>query len=518
MAILGRIIKRALSLRQFFNPQRLDPINYQKQEFRTLLSKARHTEFGKTYRFSEILEMNNPLRQFQKNVPIHDYDSIYQQWWYRSLKGECDVTWPGKIDYFALSSGTSGAPNKYIPVSNDMVGAIQKAGIKQIYSLAAYNLPPQMFQKGVLILGGSTQLKQKDHYYEGDLSGISAANIPSWFQHFYKPGKEISAQKDWNTKLDEITRKAPEWDIGMICGIPAWVQILLEKIIQHHNLSSIHEIWPNLSVYVHGGVAFGPYKRALNRLMARPLVNIETYIASEGYIAFQQKPNADMSLLLNNGIFYEFIPFDDANFDQDGMPVSNPEVLTIEDVEVGQQYALLVSTCAGCWRYLLGDVIQFTNIRESQIIITGRTKHFLSLCGEHLSVNNMVEAIQMLEDQFDMSIPEFTTAGISKDSRFAHKWYLGGYDFEHINQERLMTQLDANLKQVNNDYDIKRGGPLKEPDVEILPVSLFYEWMENRGKMGGQNKFPRVLNKNQLPDWEQFITAKGYETKATGVS
>ncbi len=515
MAILGHIIKRAITLKQYFNPQRLDPIRYQKHELHTLLSKAQHTDFGKTYGFSDILQMNNPIRQFQKNVPLFDYDKIAEKWWHRTLKGEQDVTWPGKIDYFALSSGTSGAPNKYIPVSKDMVGAIQKAGIKQIYSLAAYNLPPLMFQKGVLILGGSTQLTQKEHFYEGDMSGISAMNIPSWFQHFYKPGKEIAAQKDWNSKLDEITKKAPEWDIGMVCGIPAWVQILFEKIIDHHNLNTIHDIWPNLSVYVHGGVAFAPYERTLNRLVARPLVNIETYIASEGYIAYQQKPNVDMSLLLNNGIFFEFIPFDDDNFDQDGMPVPNPEVLSIEDVEEGQNYALLVSTCAGSWRYLLGDVIQFTNVYDAQIIITGRTKHFLSLCGEHLSVNNMTEAVQMLEAPFCVSIPEFTTAGINADNRFAHRWYLGSKDYNHVNTERVRAKLDANLKKLNNDYEIKRAGPLKEPIVDIVPVSLFYEWMEHRGKMGGQNKFPRVLNKKQLSDWESFISAKGISLKKT---
>ncbi len=509
MTVLGHIIKRAITLRHYLNYAGHQDPQYQNHELYSLLNKAQNTSFGKAYNFGDILDSRDYIAAFQQSVPIFDYDSIHQQWWHRALEGEADVAWPGKIKYFALTSGTSGAPNKYIPVSDEMISRIQRAGIKQIYSLAAFNLPPAMFQKGVLILGGSTQLTQKDHYFEGDLSGISAMQIPSWFQHFYKPGAEISAQRDWHSKLDEITKKAPEWDIGIVCGIPAWTQILFEKIIKKYNLKTIHDIWPNLSVYIHGGVSFGPYRRTFSRLVSRPLINIETYIASEGYIAFQKTPVSDMSLLLNNGIFFEFIPFNEHNFNQDGKPVSNPEVLSISGVEEGQPYALLLSTCAGAWRYLIGDVIQFTNVNTSEIIITGRTRHYLNVCGEHLSVNNMVQAIQMLEDQYNISIPEFTTVGVPWQGRFAHKWYIGTNDYESINTEKIRLELDQNLMKVNRDYSVKRSEPLKMPLLEVIPIHLFYEWLERRGKMGGQNKFPRVLNKTQLPEWEKFLEEKG---------
>lgn len=501
MPLLGRLIKRVLTLKSRLPQSRLAPMDYQQNELRYLLKSAQYTDFGKHYNFSSILNSQDPVQSFREGVPAFDYDRLYENWWHR-LKTDMDVCWPGRIPYFAVSSGTSGAPSKYIPVSHEMVKAIRKAGVKQIYALAAYNLPPAMFRKGILILGGSTHLKQEGNYLVGDLSGISAGRIPGWFQHYYKPGPEIAAEVNWHKKLDEITRKATEWDIGIVCGIPSWVQIMMEKIIAHYNVNTIHDIWPNFSVYIHGGVNFGPYRKTFRQMMARPVSNIETYIASEGYIAFQHRPDAKMTMLLNNGIFYEFVPFNEQNFPNGNM-VEYPEALAINEVEEGTRYALLLSTCAGTWRYLLGDVVQFTDASKQEIIITGRTKHFLNLCGEHLSVSNMSDAVQVLEDRFDIRVPEFTVAGVPHDGLFAHRWFIG-CDSE-VDAEALRDQLDDALKQLNDDYRIERDAALKDIQVEVVPVKSFYDWMEKRGKLGSQNKFPRVLQSSQLQDWKRFL-------------
>jgi hypothetical protein len=478
-------------------------VEYQEIELRQLLSRARNTRFGEHYGFSEILRTDRLMRTFRERVPVFDYDHMYEEWWHRALDEEKDVSWPGRIPYFALTSGTSGAPSKHVPVTTEMIRSVRKAGIKQIYSLAAFHLPDEMFEKDILILGGSTQLTRRGSYSVGDLSGISAGQIPIWFQHFYKPGPKIAVEHDWNRKLEAITRQAGDWDVGIICGVPSWMQLLLEKIIDYYEVETIHEIWPNLSVFVHGGVAFGPYRKTVNRLVARPLVTIDTYIASEGHIAFQDRPGGNMRMLVNNGIFFEFVPFTEENFTADGRLVEQPEAVTIDEVEEGTPYALLLSTCAGAWRYLVGDVVRFTDREAAEIVIVGRTKHFLNLCGEHLSADNMAQAVQRLEDQFDIAIPEFTVAGVPRDGLFAHSWFLGTET--GIDDEVLRQQLDENLKAVNDDYAIKRGHVLKEPRLETVPVRLFYGWMERQGKLGGQHKFPRVLNQSQLAEWQEFV-------------
>lgn len=354
------------------------------------------------------------------------------------------------------------------------------------------------------MLGGSTSLNSKGHYFEGDLSGISASKIPFWFQRFYKPGKAIAQNRDWNKKLEEITLTAINWDIGFVVGVPAWIQLLLEKIIAHYKVNNIHEIWPNLSGFCHGGVAFEPYRTSFEKLLGRPIAYIETYLASEGFIAFQVKPDRrSMRMMLNSGIFYEFVPFTDDNFEADGEIKSNPQTFMIDEVEEGKDYALLLTTCAGTWRYLIGDVIRFVNKKESEIIITGRTKHFLSLCGEHLSVDNMNKAIELVANELNVAIPEFTVAGIPHGSLFAHHWYIGCD--QDLDVKTVRDKIDNHLKELNDDYAVERIAALKDVHVDILPVKTFYAWMESKGKVGGQNKFPRVMKNIQLDDWQSFI-------------
>lgn len=511
MPILGSIIKSAIELRSKIPIDSLktqDPYKAQVKTLRKLLRKAQVTSFGEEYGFQEILSHHNPVASFQKNVPLFDYSTIHKKWWYRTLNGEAYVCWPGQVKYFALSSGTSEASSKYIPVTPDMLKAIKKTSIMQLLTLAKYDFPKEFFEKGILMLGGSTQLEFNGTYYEGDLSGITAGNLPFWFQHFYKPGNRISKERNWTTKLDEIVKKAPEWDIGVICGVPAWLQILLEKIIETYNLKTIHDMWPNLSIYVHGGVSFTPYAKGFEKLLAKPLTYMETYLASEGFIAYQSRPDtSSMQLVLDNGIFFEFVPFTSDNFDDDSNLKPNATAFTIKDVEEGKDYALLLSTCTGAWRYLIGDTIRFTSKAQSEIVITGRTKHYLSICGEHLSQENMNRAIEMLEHQMNISVREFTVAGIEYENMFAHRWYLG-VD-EPFDAELASQKIDENLKILNDDYRTERLHAIRNVLVEPLPSSVFYDWMKRQGKIGGQYKFPRVLKKAKLEDWELFLTSVG---------
>ncbi len=506
MPLLGSIIKHAIAFRSKI-PVKAKPKhagNAQKKELKKLLRKANITAFGEHYRFSDILSSRDPVSTFQKTVPIHDYNAIFNNWWYRTLNGEPWVCWPGKVNYFALSSGTSGSSSKHIPVTGTMLRAMKRISVRQIYSLAKYNFPVSFYEKGILMLGGSTHLQFNGTYFEGDLSGITTRNIPFWFQHFYKPGKRISKERDWPTKLEEIVRKAKDWDIGVIVGVPAWWQILLDMIISHYKIRHIHEIWPNLSIFVHGGVSFGPYIKGFEKLLGKPLTYIETYLASEGFIAFQSRPNTNsMQLAIDNGLFFEFIPFNQENVDPEGNILPEATTLTIEEVEENVDYALLLSSCAGAWRYLIGDVVRFTDVDQQEIIITGRTKHFLNLCGEHLSVDNMNMAIRMAEDELNIEVPEFTVAGVKHEKMFAHKWFIGT-DSE-VDAESLKQVIDESLKKLNDDYRVERIAAIKDVIVKILPTNTFYQWMRLRGKEGAQNKFPRVIKNNILEDWENYL-------------
>lgn len=511
MPLLGSIIKKAFELRN--KPvekqlSKLDPVEAQKKELVKLLRKAQFTAIGEHYKFSKLLNLPDPERAFKNSVAVHDYQSMYKRWWYRALNGETYVTWPGKVKYFALSSGTSEASSKYIPVTADMLKGIKLATLHQLVSTTKYDFPLEFYEKGILMIGGSTHLQYNGTYYEGDLSGITAGNIPFWFQHFYKPGRRISKTSDWATKLNEMVRKAPEWDIGILVGVPAWVQILMERIIEEYNLKSIHDIWPNLRAYVHSGVAFKPYAKSFEKLMGKPMMYQESYLASEGYVAYQNRPQAEgMEMVLNNGIYYEFVPFNDVNFDEEGNLRDKPLALSIGDVEVGTEYALLMTTNAGAWRYLLGDTIKFVDKKRSEIVITGRTKHFISICGEHLSQDNMNRALELMQEDLDVEVKEFTVAGVGHDSLFAHRWYIGTDDA--LDPELARQRIDEHLKNLNDDYRVERMEAIKDVFVTVLPSQVFYDYMKQKGKEGSANKFPRVLRNSRFDEWDEYLKQRG---------
>jgi hypothetical protein len=278
----------------------------------------------------------------------------------------------------------------------------------------------------------------------------------------------------------------------------------MEKIIERYQLKTIHDIWPNLAFFVHGGVSFEPYKKGFEKLVSKPLTYIETYLASEGFIAYQDRQNANgMKLVLSQHIFHEFVPFNDKNFDHDGNILPGAEILTIDQVEEGRDYAILLSTSAGAWRYLIGDTIRFVDKPRSEIIITGRTKHFLSLVGEHLSVDNMNRALQLVSQEQNISIPEFTVAGIPHGLFFAHKWWVACND--HADAEKLRVRIDEKLCELNDDYAVERKSALKDVYLEVLPESKFMDFMRAKGKIGGQHKFPRVMKGKMLEEWQRFL-------------
>jgi hypothetical protein len=504
MNIIGSIIKTVIDVRGKISTQP-DPVKDQQKVLKQLIKSARDTAFGKHFNFKGILEADNLYKGFKDSVPIYDYNSIYQQWWQRLMEGEPDITWPGKPAYFALTSGTTGKSSKRIPVTDDMLSAIQQAALKQIASLYTFDLPSSFFEKQIMMLVSSTDLKQQKGYLEGEISGISAGNIPFWFKGYSKPGQEISSIDDWDERIDKICEQAPEWDIGAISGIPSWIELMMKAVIKAHNLKNIHEIWPNLAVYTTGGVAFEPYRSSFEQQLDHPLIYIDTYLASEGFLAFQSRPETSaMQLVTDNGIYFEFVPFKEKHIDDNGSVVPDAAVLSIDEVEENKEYVILISTVAGVWRYSIGDTIIFTDKSRCEIKITGRTKHFLNVVGSQLSVAKMNNAMRHLEQTFNAAIPEFTVAAIRENGEFFHKWYLGS-DTLSSNNNNISEVLDRFLMEVNKNYNVARNKALKGVKVEVVPTQLFYEWNDHEKKKGGQVKTPRVMKEEDFKNFEDFM-------------
>jgi hypothetical protein len=505
LALLGHLINRSLRIRENFTIKLGSPRSYQMQVLSRLIKIARKTHFGKHYHFSDMLDDIDLYKSFKETIPFHNYNQMYNRWWKFCHEGEPNICWPGKVKYFALSSGTSESSSKHIPVTDDMIKSVKRAGMKQFFSMQNFNLPSQVFERGILMLGGTTSLFENGDYYEGDMSGISAKNMPKWLSYlFYKPGQSISKRTRWEDRIKLIVRKAPTWNVGIVCGVPAWVQIVFEQIIKYHKVNNIHEIWPNLALYIHGGVSFEPYRENFKTLLGKPINYIETYMASEGSFGFQARPNTNgIRFILNNGIFYEFVPFNSENFNDDGEIQQHAEAYLINEVVENRDYAVVLSTCAGAWRYVIGDVIRFTSVKHSEFIISGRTKQFLSLCGEHLSIDNMNKAIDEVQKKMNISVKEFTVVGFLHDGLFAHRWYIGCDDV--VNELEILKHIDETLCRINDDYAVERTSALPHLFIEVLPSSKFVDFLHATGKFGAMNKFPRVIKNKQLEQWVDFI-------------
>ena len=505
MAIIGSLIKGAIAVKDALTLE-TDHVEAQQEVLKSLLNTAKDTAFGKHFQFASILEKDNFPAAYAATVPFYDYHKISADWWDRILKGEDNITWPGSPDYFALSSGTTGKKSKRIPVTDAMIDAIRQSGIKQVSALAHFELPAEFYEKGIMMLGSSTDLHERDDHLEGEISGISASNIPFWFEGYYKPGKEIAEIENWDQRVQRICEKAKEWDIGALSGIPSWIELMLQKVIEYHNVANIHEIWPNLQVYTSGGVAFAPYEKSFNKLLAHPIIVIDTYLASEGFIAYQERPDTDaMKLVTDNGIYFEFVEFLPEYINEDGSLTAEAPAITLADVEVHKDYVLIISTVSGAWRYLIGDTIEFTDVDRAEIRITGRTKFFLNVVGSQLSVNKMNVALREMEAQFKTEIPEFTLSATRIDDEFYHHWYLG--TTTPIDNEKLANALDESLQGANKNYKVARSKALKGVKVTTVALEAFAEWSGAQKKKGGQVKMERVMSEDKFADWEEFASA-----------
>lgn len=502
MAIIGEVIRKAIDFTGMISRDP-DPAKAQRAVLLQLLKKAKLTAFGIKYNFSEMLQSPDPVAAFQEKVPVFDYDKMYDEWWHFLLEGHQNVSWPGGQKYFALSSGTT-SNKKSIPVTDDMIASIRKSGMQQVMSLKNFDLPGDFFTKQILMLGSSTKLIRKIDHEEGEISGISAANIPAWFNTFYKPGVEIASMENWDEKVRKIAEEAPGWDIGSISGIPSWVELMLKEIVEVNKLNNIHDIWPNLHVYTSGGVAFEPYRKSLEKLFARPLIYIDTYLASEGYVATQKRPDAEgMALIVNNGMFFEFVPFIPENIDDEGRVKAGVKVLTLQETEVNTEYVLLLSTVSGAWRYMIGDTVMLTDKKRAEIIISGRTKHYLNVVGEQLSVQKMNMAIQKLESEFDIEIKEFTASTIMQNDEFIMSFVIGSD--KEIDLDKASILVDQELSDNNKNYKVARSKALKGLRVEQVPVSRFYDWSEEFKKLGGQAKIPRVMKEKDFNEFREYV-------------
>lgn len=503
MAILGSIIKNAIDVREALVSE-TTPVEAQEEVLKKLLETAKNTAFGKYYGFKKILESDHIATSFAETVPFFDYHEMRSQWWNRVEEGLEDITWPGKPSYFALSSGTTGKTSKRIPVTDEMIDAIRGTGIKQVGALTNFDLPADFFEKEIMMLGSSTDLTKRDEFLEGEISGISASNIPFWFQGYYKPGEEISKIGDWDTRVQTIAQRAKEWDIGALSGIPSWMELMLKEVIAYHNAETIHDVWPNLQVYTSGGVAFQPYEKSFTKLLSKPVTVIDTYLASEGFIAYQQRPETTaMKLVTDNGIYFEFVPFKPDYINEDGSLKQDAPVISIAEVEKDQDYVLIMSTVSGAWRYLIGDTIAFTDVERAEIKITGRTKFFLNVVGSQLSVNKMDVALREMEQEFDIEIPEFTLAAVKIEEEFYHHWYLGTET--DVNEETLAEALDNALKSANKNYKVARSKALKGVKVTVVSPTVFHEWSGKNKKKGGQVKMERVMKEEKFKEWEEFV-------------
>lgn len=502
MPIIGKLIQKTTEISYRRNAKKGIEYKHQLESLRILLETAKNTKFGLYHSFHKFVGKPDLVSSFQKNVPISSYEDFYENWLKETIAGAKDHTWKGRIKYYALSSGTTGSPSKRIPITLEMIRSFQRTSMRQLSILHELKLSDEFYSASILTVGGSTKLTKKTKHIEGDLSGILKKHTSLIVTPFTKPGNRITAIKDWNQKLALITEKAPKWNIGIIAGIPSWCILLMEKIVEHYKLNNIHEIWPNLEVYVHGGVFMEPYIERLEKICGKKIYLLDTYLASEGYFAYQTSLRANgMKLLLNNGIFFEFVPFNSDYFDENGELKNQHEAYTISQVKEGVDYALLISTNAGLWRYLIGDLVRFTNVETYEIKITGRIKQFLSLCGEHLSLDNINQALLSVSRELKIGISEYTIYADAANSR--HKWFIG--TSAEIDQSKFASKMEEKLCELNDDYAYVRKYNLNEPIFEFISPQTFYNFLESLGKIGAQNKMPRVLSKVQSEKWLSFI-------------
>ncbi|MDH6251545.1 hypothetical protein M2347_001272 [Chryseobacterium sp. H1D6B] len=469
------------------------PVETQKGILFSQLFHAEDTEYGRKHGFNSI----SSYQDFKNKVPIVSYED-FEPYIERARQGHKDVSWPGYIKHFAKSSGTTNAKSKFIPISAESLEYCHMKAGKDMVAIYANNHPDnQLFTNKNLRLGGSSELYADFNTKFGDLSAILIDNLPFWVEITTTPSKKVSLMSEWESKLKAIVSEVKNEDVGSLLGVPSWMMVLLQRVLKETDGRSIPELWPNLEVFFHGGISFKPYKEQYRHLIGKDINYYEIYNASEGFFGIQDRSNSDeMLLMLDYGIFYEFIPMNQFHS-------SNPKVVSIEDVEIGTNYAMVITTNGGLWRYLIGDTVVFTSTNPFRIKISGRTKHYINAFGEELMITNVECALAKACEATGAAITEFTGAPVfmKEDESGAHEWI---FEFRQTPDDfdRFVTAFDDTLKAINSDYDAKRYNniTLKKPIIHIAKPNLFYHWLDSKGKLGGQNKVPRLSNNREYID------------------
>ena len=466
-----------------------NPIDTQQKVFNELVGSAQFTEYGKKYRFEDI----NSISDFQSKVPINDYETL-KPYIQRILEGTQNVLWPSPITWLAKSSGTTSDKSKFIPVSKESLDDNHFRSGRDVLALYLRQDPSSNVTSGkCLILGGSHQINQLNAAsFFGDLSAVMLQNMPLAGQLFRLPEMSIALMTEWEEKIERMAHSTIKENVTYIAGVPTWTVVLIKRIFEITGTNNLLDIWPNLELYIHGGVNFTPYRRQFEQLIPSPRMHYrETYNASEGFFAAQDREDEEgMLLFLNHGIFYEFMPTEEHGKD-------SPRTLTLKEVELYKNYAIVISTNGGLWRYLVGDTVQFTSLSPFRIKVTGRLKHFINAFGEELIVDNADNAIAIACAETGAIVADYTAAPVymTGDSNGAHEWII---EFEHlpVPLDVFTSLLDRSLQAINSDYEAKRYKDiaLRMPIVHQMPIGGFRQWLKDKGKLGGQHKVPRLSN------------------------
>lgn len=464
------------------------PHEVQSEVLFNLLEVAEDTEIGRQYGFQEM----KSYEDFKDRVPVQSYEDI-SQLIERSRKGEDNIFWPSPIKWFAKSSGTTNAKSKFIPVSNQSLEDCHYKSGKDLLSLYFHNNPnSQLFSGKSLRLGGSKELYEENGTVFGDLSAILIDNAPFWAEMSSTPSNKVSLMSNWDQKMEAIIEETKFENVTSLAGVPSWMLVLLNKVIDQSGEDHLLELWENLEVYFHGGVSFTPYVDQFKELIPKSDFNYyEIYNASEGFFAIQDRNGAsDLLLMLDYGIFYEFIPMDTFG-------TSNQRVVRLSEVIIGVNYALVITTNAGLWRYLIGDTVRFTSTKPYRIVVTGRTKHHINVFGEELIIENAEQALKIACRKTNAQISDFTAAPVFMEGnqKGTHQWLIE-FSKKPKNIDRFSDALDNALKSLNSDYEAKRFNnmTLDPPVISVARVNLFHDWLASKNKLGGQHKIPRLSN------------------------
>jgi hypothetical protein len=490
-SVLSWLIKKRMHQIDLFMKY---PIEVQHDWFDKLIATGKSTEWGKKYDYASIASPE----AYRQRVPVSNYEDI-QPIIDRMRQGENNLLWPEEIKWFAKSSGTTGSKSKFIPISQQTIEECHFKAGKDVLTLYLNNHPDSsLFQGKGLLMGGSQNIQEVNNqsYYEGDLSAILIHNMPYWAQIMRTPSLAIALMDEWESKLQMMAEVTLHHNVTSLSGVPSWTLVLLRKVLELSGKENISEVWPNLEVFFHGGVSFEPYREQFMKLIPHKSMHyFQTYNASEGFFGIQDQNGADdMLLMLDYGIFFEFVPLDQVG-------LAFPKTLELDEVEKNVNYALVITTNSGLWRYMIGDTIRFTSLTPYRIQVTGRTKNFINSVGEELMVDNAEKALATACAKTGAAIRDYTAAPLYEGKSIRHEWLI---EFEKLpdNFDFFAEVFDNALKALNSDYEAKRyhNMVLQPPLIRSMKKGTFYAWMKRNNKLGGQHKIPRLHNSREFVD------------------